>query len=75
MAEKTKRVWEVLYHSDDPSKAHGGAFGDGSFIERFAGKDGETRANAFAAGRMYYASPAKASFVDAPLRLARRWGF
>ncbi len=75
MASKTVRVWEVIYHSDEERLAHAGAAGDGSFIERFAGKRGEADAQAFAAGRTYYGKPAEVDVVDAPKRLAARWGF
>lgn len=67
----TVTVFEVLYHSDDPSYAHAGAAGDGSFVERFR-KRGD--ADRFAAGKCCYGRPATVTESVVSRRLARRWG-
>jgi len=69
MTTKTIRVYEVLYYAGDDGPS--GPAGDGSFIERFRSKADAER---FAAGRTYYGRPAKVESVDAPRRLAQRWG-
>ena len=62
----------VLYHvDDDHPQAHGGAFGDGSFIARFRSR---AEADRFARGKDYYGKPATVREDRAPRRLAQRWG-
>jgi hypothetical protein len=71
MASKTIKVFEVLYHSDNPRDAYAGAAGDGSFIARFRKR---ADAEAFARGKRCYSGDASVSECDAPRRLAQRWG-
>jgi len=68
---KTIKVYEVLFHSDNPSQAYAGAFGDGSFIQRFRKEADAVR---FAASHEYYGKPCTVGGIDAPKRLAQRWG-
>ncbi len=62
----TVRVYEVLYDTmfDGPT-------GDGTVIARFRG---QREADHFASRNTCYGRPAKASPVDAPRKLAQRWG-
>lgn len=69
MTTKTVTVFEVLFHND--ATPYAGAAGDGSFIQRFRS---ETEANRFAASRTYYGKPCTVGRVDAPRKLAQRWG-
>lgn len=72
MASATVRVFEVLYHvPDDHPSAHGGAAGDGSFI--FRTRD-EAEATRFASNQRYYGARVKVEAIDAPRKLAKRWG-
>jgi hypothetical protein len=66
MKSATVRVYEVLYDTESEGPA-----GDGTVIARFRK---EREAETFARGETCYGRPAKASPVDAPRRLAQRWG-
>lgn len=68
MAERTIRVFEVLYDLADPD---GGPGADGMTVYRTRDKH---EAERFATGQLCWGSPAKVQVCDAPLRLARRWG-
>ncbi len=67
MREKTIKVFEVLFY-DERSP---GAAADCHHVRRFRKR---AEADTFAAGRTCYGSPAEVHEVDAPMRLARRWG-
>jgi hypothetical protein len=70
MAKEVK-VYEVLYHSDDPGSYYAGAAGDGSFIYRT--RDAKEAAR-FATGKHCYGRPASVNVSEVPRRLAQRWG-
>lgn len=64
-------VYEVLWHSDDPSQAYAGPAGDGSFTYRTREQADAVR---FAAGKHYYGKDATVREESVPRRLAQRWG-
>lgn len=66
---RTVKVYEVLYvEAEGPA----GVAGDGSHVARFRSK---SDAEQFAKGRtLWSGAPAKVDCVEAPLRLAERWG-
>ena len=64
---RTKRIYEVLADGRTPGPA-----ADGTHIHRFSR---QAEADAFAAQSTCYGRPAKVLSVDAPLHIARRWGF
>jgi hypothetical protein len=66
-ADRTIRVWEVLVDG-----AGEGPAGDGTYVRRFGS---EREAVGFASQATCYGGPATVDFVDAPARLAGRWGF
>jgi hypothetical protein len=68
---KTVKVFEVLYHSDEPHHAYAGAAGDGSFIYRTRKR---SDAESFARGKRCYSGDASILESDVPRRLAQRWG-
>ena len=67
--EKTVKVYEVGYYAGDDGPS--GPCGDGIFIARFRDRRDAER---FATGKTMWAGPARVSEVDAPVRLAQRWG-
>lgn len=64
-------VFEVLWHSDEPSQAYAGPAGDGSFIYRTRNKGDAER---FAKGKRCYSEDASVGEVVVPRKLAQRWG-
>ncbi len=68
--EKTIRVYEVLHYLGDDGPS--GPMGDGHMVTRFNSKRG---AETFARGKTCYGKPAHVDAVDAPVRVANRWGF
>lgn len=64
-------VFEVLWHSDEPSQAYAGPAGDGSFTYRTRKK---VEADRFAVGKHYYGKDASVRESAVPRRLAQRWG-
>ena len=66
MAERTVTVYEILFDGTGS-----GAAGDGTHTYRT--RD-ECEAREFAARNTCWGQPATVSSVNAPLRIARRWG-
>lgn len=64
--ERTVRVYEVLFDGEGAGPA-----GDGTHVARFTV---QALANKFASENTAWGRPAKATAVDAPVSLARRWG-
>jgi hypothetical protein len=66
-ASKTVKIWEVIYDG-----AGSGPAGDGTFIYR---TKSQKEAEAFAKRNTAWGRPTEATMTEAPVAIARRWGF